>query len=66
MYLTAKPPIPPQPPAIYLETTTTHGSATQLGFNLLLDRSGKLLFKKKAVTKKDITVNPRVAWLLKV
>ena len=33
---------------------------TKLGFNLLVDRTGRLL-KKKDVSKKDIAVNSRVA-----
>ena len=40
--------------------------AAKLGFNLLLDRSGKLLMKKKGVYKKDIVMNPRAAWCMLV
>ena len=32
----------------------------EVGFNLLIDRTGRLLKQKKAVTRKDILSNPRV------
>ena len=28
-----------------------------------MDRTGRLLMRKKAVSKKDVLVNPRVAWM---
>ena len=36
--------------------------ATQLGFNLLVDRTGNLLMKKKNISRKDIGVNARASW----
>ena len=36
---------------------------SQVGFNLLVDRTGRLLHVRKKVCKKDIAVNPRVAHL---
>ena len=37
--------------------------ATKLGFNLLLDRTGKLLFHKQQISKKDIAINARATRL---
>ena len=37
--------------------------ATELGFNLLVDRVGNLLLKKKNISNKDIGVNARASWL---